>query len=77
MDYEESVERAAAFYLCENLPEDWINLPEGSFLEFLAENAWEPYEYTSGETLWGYIEELAQEFILVDNLARQKALTGR
>ena len=77
MDYEESVERAAAFYLYENLPEGWASLPEGAFYEFLEEHAWEPFEHKTGETLWGYIEELAHEFTLVDNLARQKALTGK
>ena len=77
MDYEESIERAAAFYIYENLPKDWVNFPGGAFLEFLEENAWEPFEYTPGDTLWGYIDELANEFREVANLARQKALIGK
>lgn len=77
MDYEESIERSSGYFLYENLPEGWADLPEEGLLKFLEEHAWEPFEFTPGDTLWGYIDGLAHEFREVANLARQKALTGQ
>jgi hypothetical protein len=77
MDYTESIERAAAYYLYDPLPENWMDLAEDKLDAHLKNYAWEPFEYYSGDKLWGFIEALAVDFRHIDNIARQKALTGR
>jgi hypothetical protein len=77
MDYTDSIERAAGHYLCDPLPENWMDLAEDKLHAHLENYAWEPFEYYDGDKLWGLIDELAVDFRHIDNIARQKALTGR
>ena len=77
MEYSESIERAAHFFLHESLPSNWEDLPESELLEYLEHHAWEPFEYYPGPDIWGMIDGLAHEFREIANITRQRALTGR
>jgi len=77
MDYIDSIEKAAGYYLCDDLPEDWMDLDEDKLHTHLEIYAWEPFEYYDGDKLWGLIDELAADFRYVANIERQKSLTGR
>ena len=77
MDYTDSIEKAAGYYLCDDLPDNWMDLDEDKLYSHIEDYAWEPFEYYSGDKLWGLIDELAADFRHIDNIARQKALTER
>jgi hypothetical protein len=50
---------ASGHYLCEELPEDFMSLEDEEVYEFCKLNAWEPFEYYSGEQIYGFISSLA------------------
>lgn len=77
MDYIDSIERAAGYYLSDSLPEDWMDMDEDKLHAHIEIYAWEPFEHYNGDKIWSYIGELAAEFRYISNIERQKALTGR
>ena len=76
MDYLDSIERAAGYYLCDSLPEDWMDMDEDKLHAHLEIYAWEPFEHYDGDKIWGLIDELAADFRYIANIASQKTLTG-
>jgi hypothetical protein len=59
--------RAADFYLCEPLPEDFDKLDEQEVYDFIREHRWEPFEEWEPHGIWELIEDLASEFITIAN----------
>ena len=53
---------ASRHFLTDELPSDWENWEEYQLLEFVEEHAWQPFEYRSAVEVWGYIENLADDF---------------
>jgi len=76
MDYLDSIERAAGYYLCDDLPEDWMDIDKDKLYTYIEMYAWEPFEYYDGDKLWGLIDELAADFRYIANIASQKTLVG-
>lgn len=52
-------EWAGEFYLTENLPDNWQELPDSQLYDWVSQNAWEPFENWSGKELWEQIDTLA------------------
>lgn len=42
---------ASDFYLCKELPEDYLDMDKDSFDTFLEENAWEPFEHWTAKDI--------------------------
>lgn len=51
------------FFLCEEIPDDWEEMDDDEFFEFIRESAWEPFEYWEGEKLFQEIESAASQMI--------------
>jgi hypothetical protein len=59
--------RAADFYLCKPLPEDFDKLDEQEVTDFIQDNKWEPFERWEPHGIWELIETLASEFLSISN----------
>lgn len=57
--------RAADFYLCEPLPEDFDKLDEQEVTDFIQAHKWEPFEEWEPHGIWGLIETLASAFLSI------------
>ena len=57
--------RAADFYLCKPLPEDFDELDEQEVTDFIQAHKWEPFEEWEPPGIWELIENLASEFLLI------------
>ena len=57
--------RAADFYLCQPLPEDFDNLDEQDVTDFIQENKWGPFEDWEPHGIWELIEDLAAAFLTI------------
>ena len=56
---DELYEWAGEFYLTDNLPKGWQELPDSQLMDWVAQNAWEPFEYWRPEEVWEQIDTLA------------------
>ena len=65
---------ASEFYLSEILPQDYMDMDDEDFYDFLEENAWEPFMYYSGEDLQGAITGLSYRMERIAREARKKTL---
>ena len=57
--------RAADFYLCKPLPEDFDKLDEQEVMDFIRDHRWEPFEHWEPHGIWELIGDLASEFLLI------------
>ena len=55
----ELMQIASEHYLIEGLPDNFNELEESEQNTFLEENAWEPFEYHSGNQVIGFIDSMA------------------
>ena len=58
---------ASGFYLSDTLPHDYLDMDDDDFHAFLEENAWQPFEYWSGESIHRGIQDLS---VAMENIAR-------
>lgn len=65
---------ASGFYTYECLPCDYNEMTDDELEDFLAEVAWEPFQFYSGNEIRQAISELADRFEMVARDAREKAL---
>jgi len=50
-------------FLCESIPDNWEEIDDDEFFEFVSENAWEPFEYWEGKDLFSEIDSAASQMI--------------
>jgi len=50
-------------FLCEPIPDNWEEIDDDEFFEFVRDNAWEPFEYWEGEQLFTLIDSAAYQMI--------------
>ena len=65
---------ASEFYICEVLPQDYEDMEDDEFYEFLEQNAWEPFMYYSGEDLEGAIKGLSIRMSIIHTNAEMNKL---
>ena len=53
---------ASGHFLCEHLPEDFINWEEEQVDRFILDNVWQPFEGYPAEDVWEIIDSLASDF---------------
>ena len=58
---------ASEFYLCDPLPQDYEEMDSDDFDTFLEQNAFEPFEYWSGDAINELIQSVADR---MENIAR-------
>lgn len=49
----------AGHFLSDELPDNWEDMGDDEFYEFLESNAWEPHEGSDGGWIWEQIESSA------------------
>ena len=60
--YDSCVVEASGIFLCERLPDDWMDLEEEALYNICEEDAWEPFELLlwSGERIFKEIDCVAK-----------------
>ncbi|MGB0356508.1 MAG: hypothetical protein ACPGII_10615 [Opitutales bacterium] len=58
---------ASEFYLSDTLPHDYLDMDDDDFHACLEQNAWEPFEYWSGDAINESIQDLS---VAMENIAR-------
>ena len=65
MKKENAIILASTYYLCDDLPETFVEFNADELDQFLEANAWQPFENYSAADIWEYINDLADEFVRV------------
>jgi hypothetical protein len=65
---------ASGYYIYECLPCDYNEMTNDELEDFLAEVAWEPFQFYSGNEILQAINDLADRFEMIAKDAREKAI---
>jgi hypothetical protein len=65
---------ASGYYICKRLPCDYNEMTNDELEDFLAEVAWEPFQFYSGNEILQAINDLADHFEMVAKDAKEKAI---
>jgi hypothetical protein len=60
------IAHASAQFLTERLPNNWQDMSDSVLDQFMADHAWEPFEYWPIEDVWELIDTLAMEFYNIE-----------
>lgn len=58
---------AAGFYVCDDLPDNYLEFEDDEFFSLLESMAWQPFEGHAGENIAFHIENLS---VAMENIAR-------
>ena len=65
---------ASEFYLSDTLPQDYWDMDDDDFHDFLEENAWQPFEGWSGFDMNEIIESLSYRMENIERETRKNTL---
>lgn len=65
MKKENALILASTYYLCDALPETFVDFDADELEQFLEANAWQPFECFVAADIWELISDLADEFVRV------------
>ena len=65
---------ASEFYLCAPLPQDYAEMDDDEFNDFLEEHAWEQFQYWNGDDINGCIEGLSYKMESIEREVRKNTL---
>ena len=65
---------ASDFYLSTSLPQDYLEMDDDDFNDFLEENAWQPFEGWSGFDMNEIIESLSYRMENIERETRKNTL---
>ena len=65
---------ASEFYLCDPLPQDYLDMDDDDFNDFLEEHAWEPFEHFNADDINGCIEGLSHRMENIERETRKNTL---
>ena len=65
---------ASEFYLCDPLPQDYADMDDDEFNDFLEEHAWEPFEHWNGDDIAGCILGLSYKMEKIERETRKNTL---
>lgn len=65
MEKEDALILASRYYLCEELPETYVDFDADKLDQFIESNAWQPFEFYPAVDIWDLINDLADEFVRV------------
>lgn len=65
---------ASEFFLCNPLPQDYAEMDDIEFNDFLEEHAWQPFEYWSADDMNEIIESLSYRMENIEREVRKNTL---